>query len=230
LKAESGGPDVASQEGLPTPKKGFMSYLRQGHLLLYCLMLCGCAYDYPSGWPSLESARQDCISVSGVYDNHGVWVGRYGGSILAQKLFRDARGWPLKSPDLTYGVDSVEIAVTKEGTLDVTARTEQDRRVEVIVTKEGKMEFIPGVHQDSLVIKKQFFANKEEYRCNDGKIEISQVVVDLTGARQESLVLSKSIDGALVVKEGAVGLVVFVLPVYGNAWQRYMPYHPPKPQ
>ena len=178
------------------PKKG----------LLCCLVLCGCAYDYPSDWPSLESARQDCFSVSGIYDNRGVWVGRYGGSILAQKLFRDAHGWPLKSPDLANGVDSVEIAVTKEGTLDVTAR----------------------IHQESVVIKKQFFANKEEYRCNDGKIEISQVVVDLTGARQDSLVLSKSIDGALVVKEGAVGLMVFVLPVYGNAWQRYTPYHPSK--
>jgi len=60
--------------------------------------------------------------------------------------------WHQDKKDLRYGVDSVEFAVTKEGTLEVTA-----------------------LYQDRPVIKKQLFANKEEYRCNDGKIELGKV-------------------------------------------------------
>jgi hypothetical protein len=80
--------------------------------------------------------------------------------------------WRQDEKDLVYGVDSVEVAVTKEGTLEVTA-----------------------LYENRPVIKRQLFANKEEYRCNDGKIEIVQSVVDSMGPRQESVILSKSIDG-----------------------------------
>ena len=194
-----------------------MSYVRQGLLLLYCMMLCGCVIkipDYPSSWASLESARQDCFSVGGVYHNKGD-RGRYGVPHLAQLLFRDVSGrlvnpggdiWHRDKKDLVDGVDSVEVAVTKEGTLEVTA-----------------------LYEDRPVIKKQLFANKEEYRCNDGKIEIAQSTVDLTGPRQESVILLKSIDGALVVKSGALGLGLFVIPIAGFEWYRFKPYQSGKP-
>jgi hypothetical protein len=194
-----------------------MSYVRQGPLLLYCMMLCGCVIkipDYPSSWASLESARQDCFSVGGVYHNKGD-RGRYGFPHLAQLLFRDVSGRPVKpggdiwrqdEKDLVYGVDSVEVAVTKEGTLEVTA-----------------------LYEDRPVIKKQLFANKEEYRCNNGKIELAQSVVDLNGPRQESVILMKSIDGALVVKSGAHGLGLFVIPISGFEWYRFKPYQSGKP-
>lgn len=180
-----------------------MSYVRQGQLLLYCTVLCGCVTypDYPSSWASLEFARKDCFSVSGVYHNRGVG-GRYGGAILTQKLFRE-NGWPVKNTEQAH---FVEIAVTKEGTLDLTA----------IYWSSGSS--LP-------MLKKQFFANKEEYRCNDGKIEIPQFVIDFSGARQASVILLKSNDGALVVKDGAHGLMVFVVPISGFEWSRFMPSH-----
>ena len=185
-----------------------MSYVRQGLLLLYCMMLSGCVImpNYPSSWASLESARQDCFSVGGVYHNRGN-AARYGSPHLAQRLFLDASGQPVKDRDLVHGVDSVEVAVTKEGTLELTA-----------------------LYLDRPVVKQQLFANKEEFRCDDGKIEIPRFVVDWMGARQQSVILSKSIDGALVVKDGATGLMLFVLPVTGFDWQRYKPYQSGKPE
>ena len=192
-----------------------MSYVRQGPLLLYCMMLCGCvirAPNYPSSWASLESARQDCFSVGGVYHNKGErWdERRFGPPHLAYVFFRGVYGrpvnpggdiWRQDEKDLANGVDSVEIAVTKEGTLEVTA-----------------------LYEDRPVIKKQLFANKEEYRCNDGKIELAQSVVDSMGPRQESVILSKSIDGALVVKDGVLGLGLFVVPIANSEWRRFKPY------
>jgi len=174
-------------------------------------MLCGCVSipNYPSSWASLESARQDCFSVGGVYHNKGDG-GRFGVTHLAHVFFRGVYGRPVKpggdiwrqdEKDLVYGVDSVEIAVTKEGTLEVTA-----------------------LYEDRPVIKRQLFANKEEYRCNDGKIEIVQSVVDSLGPRQESVILVKSIDGALVVKDGVLGLMLFAIPTAGSEWYRFKPY------
>ena len=185
-----------------------MSYVRQGPLLLYCMMLCGCVIypNYPSSWASLESAQQDCFLIGGVYHNKGDG-GRYGVPHLTQRLFRDEFGWPVKDRDLIDFVDSVEVAVTKEGALEVTARS-----------------------RDRSVKKKQLFANKEEYRCNDGKIEIVQSVVDSTGPRRQSVILSKSIDGALVVQDGALGLGLFVIPIADFEWQRYKPYQSGKPE
>lgn len=174
-------------------------------------MLCGCVSisNYPSSWASLESARQDCFSVGGVYHNEGDG-GRFGPPHLAHVFFRGVSGrpvnpggdiWRQKEKDLVYGVDSVEIAVTKEGTLEVTA-----------------------LYEDRPVIKKQLFANKKEYRCNNGKIELVQSVVDSNGPRQESDILVKSIDGALVVKSEVLGLGLFVIPITGFEWHRFKPY------
>ena len=185
-----------------------MSYMRRALLSLNSIMLCGCVSypNYPSSWPSLESARQDCLSINGVYHNRGDWS-RSGGSrsYLAPRLLRDINRSDLdmfsKDKALTEGVDRVEIAVTKEGKLEITAR------------------------DLSLVVKsKELFASKDEYKCNDGKIEIADFIVGITGARQESVILSKSIDGALVVKDGAAGLMLFVLPVAGNDWHRFEPF------
>ena len=179
-----------------------MSYVRQGVLLLFCTMLYGCVImpNYPSSWASLESARQDCFSINGIYHNEGD-AARYGSPHLTQRLFRDKFGNPVKDMDHIDGVDRVEVTVTKEGMLEITA-----------------------LYVDRPVIKKQLFANREEFRCNDGKIEIAQFIVDWTGARQESVILLKSIDGALVVKDGATGLMIYVLPLTGFDWQRYKPY------
>lgn len=179
-------------------------------------MLCGCVIipNYPSSWASLESARQDCFSVGGVYHNEGDG-GRYTTPHLAQLLFRDVADGPVNAggsiwrqdkKDLVKGVDSVEVAVTKDGTFEVTA-----------------------LHEDRLVIKKQLFANKEEYRCDDGKIEIAQSTVDSMGPRRESVILLKSIDGALVVKNGGLGLGFFVIPIAGFEWDRFKPYQSRKP-
>jgi hypothetical protein len=74
------------------------------------------------------------------------------------------------------------------------------------------------------------FANKDEFRCDDGKIEIAGFFVDWMGARQQSVILSKSIDGALVVKDGATGLGFFVIPITGFDWQRYKPISWGKPE
>jgi hypothetical protein len=180
-----------------------MSYVRQGLLLLCCMMLCGCVImpNYPSSWAPLESARQDCFSVGGVYHNQGQ-AARYGAPDLAPRLFQET-----SDKALFKLVDRVEVAVTKEGTLEVTA-----------------------LNLSRPVMKKQLFANKDEFRCDDGKIEIAGFFVDWMGARQQSVILSKSIDGALVVKDGATGLGFFVIPITGFDWQRYKPISWGKPE
>ena len=171
--------------------------------MLNCTMLCGCVTypNYPSGWATLDSARQDCFSIGGLYHNRGDG-GRYGGPHLAPLLLRGT-DLDMFSMDktLSEGVDRVEVAVTTEGKLEITA-----------------------LNLSRVVKRREFFASKDEYRCNDGKIEIAAFIVGMTGARQESVILSKSIDGALVVKDGAVGMMLFVLPVAGNEWSRFKPF------
>lgn len=178
------------------------------------MMLCGCITypNYPSSWASLESAQQDCLSINGVYKNRGDWSRSGGGAgYLAPRLFRDINSSDLDifsvDTTLSRGVDRVEVAVTKEGTLEVTA-----------------------FDLSRVVRRQQFFASKDEYRCNNGNIEIALFVVGMMGARQESVVLSKSIDGALVVKGEAAGLIFFVLPFAGNEWTRFKPYGLWKPE
>ncbi len=170
---------------------------------LSCMMLCGCVSypNYPSSWASLESAQQDCLSIGGVYHNIGAGS-RYGAPHLAPRLFQD-----VKDQALFKGVDRVEVAVIKDGTLEVTA-----------------------LNQDWPLRSKKYFATKDEYRCNDGKIEIAHFAVDLSGARREWVILSKSIDGTLVVEDGALGMMIFILPVAGFEWLRFKPYVSGKPE
>lgn len=191
-----------------------MLYARAGLLLLSGMTLHGCVSypGYPPGWAPLESARQDCQSINGVYNNSGEWSRfRGSGSFLAFRLLRDLYPADLNifSNDATLrdGVDRVEIVLTKAGKLTVTARD-----------------------QDRVVKTREFFASKDDYRCSDGKIEIAEFIVGLTGARQESVILGKSTDGALVVKDGAAGMMLFVLPVAGNDWHRFKPHPPGKPE
>ena len=171
-------------------------------------MLCGCVNypTYPPGWASLEYARPDCLSINGVYSNSGEWSRfRGSGSFLAWRLLRDTSPADLeffsKDTTLDKGVDRVQIAVSQEGKLEITA-----------------------LDRDRVVKRKEFLASKDDYRCDDGRIEIAEFIVGLTGARQESVILLKSTDGALIVKDGAAGLMLFVLPIAGNDWHRFKAY------
>ena len=188
-----------------------MSYVRQRMLWLYCMMLCGCYASYPSGWVPLESGQQDCLSIGGVYHNRGGWSRSTGDAYLAPRLFQD-----INDKALFEGVDRVEVAVTEHGTLEVTA-----------------------LDRDRVVKKKQFFANKGEYRCNGGKIQIPYFTASTVGsvavmtAANGSLTLAQATDRALVVEDSAVamGLALFVIPVpiAGSEWTRFMPYTSVKP-
>jgi len=163
---------------------------------LSCMMLCGCVShpNYPSGWAPLESAQPDCLSIGGVYHNVG-GGSRFGAPHLAPRLFFDT-----KDRALFEGVDRVEIAVTKDRKLEITAFS-RDRPLRM----------------------KQYLADKDEYRCDNGKIGMAHFTAFM-GLARESVILSKSTDGALIVEDGAVGALLLLIPVAGFEWLRFMPY------
>ena len=166
------------------------------------VMLCGCISfpNYPPNWAPLESARPDCVSIGGVYHNAG-GGSRFGGPHLAPRVFFET-----KDRALFEGTDRVAIAVTSNGKLEVTAFS-QDRPLRI----------------------KQYFADKDEYRCDNGKIRMAHFT-SLFGLARESVILSKSTDGALVVEDGAVGALFLLIPVAGFEWLRFEPYASGKPK
>lgn len=71
---------------------------------------------------------------------------------------------------------------------------------------------------------RQFQADTGEYICEGGKIRMTHVVVDALGARRNRIVLSKTLDGALVVEDSGEGLGFFVVPIAGSEYLRFEPY------
>jgi hypothetical protein len=102
--------------------------------------------------------------------------------------------------------------------------------VAIEVTKEGRLDITPNSSEPDQA--KQFFADKDEYRCVEGKIEIpyfeTQAVnghAVLSYAAKGSLTLSRATDGGLVVGDSgvAMGLMLFIIPfpMVGSELTRY---------
>lgn len=71
---------------------------------------------------------------------------------------------------------------------------------------------------------RQFLIDKGEYSCDGGKLRMSYVLADGFGARRNRVVLSKTVDGALVVEDAGEGLGFFVVPIAGSEFLRFEPY------
>ncbi len=174
-------------------------------LCLCCMALSACVYqrpDFPGDWAPLETGQTDCVAISGVYANVGVWIrsdntrsrGR-----LGPLLFQDLKRWDLKE-----AVDNVEISLTKDGILEVAAW--------------------PG--NQSFVVTKQYSRNKGEYRCDGGTIQMSRSEagseMGMSGVSSVTTYIAKSTDGALVLRVSGVTMgLLIVVPVAGALHEWY---------
>jgi hypothetical protein len=179
---------------------------------LCCAALIGCAVgkaDFPASWAPVETGQKDCLALNGVYENFGSHVTYQNQSeigYLSSLLFKDAK-----------------LAELKGG----------DRTVRISMADDGALEFTLSSSGQPILVKK-YRAHSGDYRCEHETIEISVSGPEAAGGglfvQSGTAYISRSADGALVVKVSAVGagvgLIPFIIPIMpvGGAvteWYRF---------
>lgn len=172
----------------------------------------GCAgyfVTYPEDWAPPVEPREDCSAIAGVYDNTGVLVEA---TNLMIPIIESTRVFlsPSLIPRGRALPGQVEIVI-------------DDKRMDVTAT-----------YLDGWVEKKEYSAEKGDFECDRGKVEIDEwghmvgpFVPIAVG--HDSVTFSKATDDALVVSVHSVagGLPMF-LPVVagGRSYLRFASYDP----
>jgi len=99
---------------------------------------------------------------------------------------------------------------------------DEAQRVELRV-RQGVMSVT--VHSaETQIATREYEQGGGEYQCANGVIQMARVVTDGYGVRRESIALSRTTDGALVVEDRGEGLGFFFIPIAGSEYLRFEPY------
>lgn len=173
--------------------------------LLAVTALCGCiaSVKYPADWADIRVS--ECADLSGTYENAGsvhrptqMWSGPYEVvTAWLAPLFFKGQGRELSDP---RQATKVAIDARTPGQLRVTATMPDGQDVPIVLRED-----------------------KDEFRCRDGKIELSDtslaVFAVIVGAETSAYELSKSSDGALIVAghDRVVGTALIWTPIYWSS-------------
>ena len=95
-------------------------------------------------------------------------------------------------------------------------------KVEIRVGEDVLSVTVIGTDQQQYARK--YSAADGGFRCEDGKIHLSDFKVDGWGARRNRTILSQTVAGALVVEDAGEGFGFFVVPIAGSEFLRFEPY------
>lgn len=185
-------------------------------LFLPLLFICSCvssvAYEkYPNHWKPLQTVETDCIDVSGVYSNVGEPYERK----LSDFLLLRYSQWNIPDPKVLEREMITHIEIIKLS----------DKKLKIVGWDEGTL------IDERVIGRGPGLFGIVNFKCNDGEIRIfggtkSSAGMGIFVVAKPNHYLSKSVDGALVVRDQ---LNLYSCCLYvphtdkQSTWHRYIP-------